>query len=163
MEHSAQVILVSNVLRMNDSNTVTNWLKFRCSYFRWFLQILSERIRWGLGSETSNQRNLSQISTILSKRYPWSVLRQSWKGGLLKCKLGFFFFFWSAKFNSFWNKFQAVQTKGNTTDVFFMSYHTTVTKSYDFYTSLEEARKLADQIQGEMLKHDESAVFFPYR
>lgn len=44
-----------------------------------------------------------------------------------------------------------------------MSYHTTAIKSYDFYTSLEEARKLSSKIQEEISKHDESAVFFPYR
>lgn len=51
----------------------------------------------------------------------------------------------------------------NVTSVFFMSYHTTVCDSYDFYTTLREARKLGDTITDVITKHDESAKFFPYR
>lgn len=49
------------------------------------------------------------------------------------------------------------------TNSYFMSYHTTVTKSNDFYTALKEARIVADDIQTMMAEHDPSAVFFPYR
>lgn len=44
-----------------------------------------------------------------------------------------------------------------------MSYHTRVTKSYDFYTSLEKAREIAADIEGMLKQKDASAEFFPYR
>lgn len=44
-----------------------------------------------------------------------------------------------------------------------MSYHTTVIKSYDFYSSLEKAREIADDVKAMLRKKDPSAEFFPYR
>lgn len=62
------------------------------------------------------------------------------------------------------NEFKAVQiSKPNEMSSFFMSYHTTVTTSNDFYTALEEARKLANDIHHTISEKDQSAVFFPYR
>lgn len=48
-------------------------------------------------------------------------------------------------------------------NVYFMSYHTTVTKSYDFYSSLESARELAADVKEMLQKKDDSVEFFPYR
>lgn len=50
-----------------------------------------------------------------------------------------------------------------TTNVYFMSYHTATVDSYDFYTSLKEARKLGDEVHKMISQYDESAKFFPYR
>lgn len=44
-----------------------------------------------------------------------------------------------------------------------MSYHTRVTKSYDFYSSLEKAREIAADVKGMLTQKDPSAEFFPYR
>lgn len=51
----------------------------------------------------------------------------------------------------------------NRTNSYFMSYHTAVTTSYDFYTTLKQARNIADDIKSDIVEHDPSAVFFPYR
>lgn len=51
----------------------------------------------------------------------------------------------------------------NITYSFFMSYHTTVKTSYDFYLSLKQARGISDDIQSNINEYDPSAVFFPYR
>lgn len=59
--------------------------------------------------------------------------------------------------------FQAVNITNDVTNVFFMSYHTSVSRSYDFYTTLKEARKLTDSVIDEFKKHDDEAKFFPYR
>lgn len=58
---------------------------------------------------------------------------------------------------------QAVHISPTRSDVYFMSYHTTVTKSYDFYSSLESARELAAEVKQILQKKDESVEFFPYR
>lgn len=50
-----------------------------------------------------------------------------------------------------------------TTYSFFMSYHTAVKTSYDFYSSLKQARAISDDIQSNIIERDSSAVFFPYR
>lgn len=44
-----------------------------------------------------------------------------------------------------------------------MSYHTRVTTSVDFYSSLEKARELAADIKGMLIQKDPEAEFFPYR
>lgn len=44
-----------------------------------------------------------------------------------------------------------------------MSYHTRVTTSNDFYTSLEMARELAADVKGMLRQKDPTAEFFPYR
>lgn len=61
------------------------------------------------------------------------------------------------------NHLQAVNIRNNRTSVFFMSYHTRVTTSYDFYTAMEEARKLGADIKEVISKKDASVNFFPYR
>lgn len=44
-----------------------------------------------------------------------------------------------------------------------MSYHTALSKSYDFYTSMKRARAIADDVQKTLSKeHGEDVVFFPY-
>ncbi|XP_031627932.1 NPC intracellular cholesterol transporter 1 homolog 1b [Contarinia nasturtii] len=48
------------------------------------------------------------------------------------------------------------------TNVYFMSYHTTVATSNDFIAALREARKIGDEIQNEISTLDESTKFFPY-
>lgn len=58
---------------------------------------------------------------------------------------------------------QGLRFKDDTTISYFMSYHTAVTTSYDFYTTLKEARHIADDIKSMITQHDPTAVFFPYR
>lgn len=48
-------------------------------------------------------------------------------------------------------------------NMYFMSYHTRVTTSSDFYTALAEARRIADDIKSVIVQKDASAEFFPYR
>lgn len=44
-----------------------------------------------------------------------------------------------------------------------MSYHTAVTISHDFYTTLKQARLIAEDIKSNIMEYDQSAIFFPYR
>ncbi|XP_055296529.1 NPC intracellular cholesterol transporter 1 homolog 1b [Sitodiplosis mosellana] len=60
---------------------------------------------------------------------------------------------------AYYNAVDISKEKGTS---YFMSYHTSVSKSYDFYTSLREARKVSDSIADVIRKHDDEAKFFPY-
>lgn len=48
-------------------------------------------------------------------------------------------------------------------DTYYMSYHTTCVTSKDFYTSLEQARVLADDIEATFQSYDLDLKVFPYR
>lgn len=48
-------------------------------------------------------------------------------------------------------------------DSYFMSYQTTAIRSYDFYTSLKQARAIADDVVEMFKANGKDLVFFPYR
>lgn len=45
----------------------------------------------------------------------------------------------------------------------FMSYHTSLRKSVDFYSSLKQARVIADDIQANLRQKGHDITLFPYR
>lgn len=45
----------------------------------------------------------------------------------------------------------------------FASFHTSLVKSVDFYTSLKQARAVADDIQTDLRRNGHNVTFFPYR
>ena len=47
-------------------------------------------------------------------------------------------------------------------DSYFMSYHTTVVTSKDFYTALQKGRELSGQMEEMLRKHDKDVEVFPY-
>ena len=47
-------------------------------------------------------------------------------------------------------------------DSYFMSYHTTVVTSKDFYTALKKAREISGDIEEMLRKNDKSVEVFPY-
>jgi Niemann-Pick C1 protein len=47
-------------------------------------------------------------------------------------------------------------------DSYFMSYHTTVITSKDFYTALKKAREISDEIEETFRKNGKDLKVFPY-
>ncbi|XP_053678098.1 NPC intracellular cholesterol transporter 1 homolog 1b [Anopheles nili] len=50
----------------------------------------------------------------------------------------------------------------NVQDSYFMSYHTTAVTSRQFYTALEQARRISDDIQAMLDEHEAGVEIFPY-